>query len=117
MERVMPKKILEARSVKDMQMIGGLPLIALMRNGNNITIYKIKDTNGYIDSWDDHLMPSYESLEEASKNFGEVISEEQILQASITPPNWFRYSEEKEVALCRAKFPEKTCDAKSKICR
>ena len=117
MERVMPKKILKARGLKDIQMVEGLPLITFMRNGNNITIYKIEDVNGYVESWDDHLMPSYESLEEANKRFGEVLSEEQISQASITPPNQFRYSEEREAALCRAKFPEKTCDAKSKICR
>jgi hypothetical protein len=83
MERVMPKKILEVRSVKDIQMTEGLPLIVFMRDRNSITIYKIKNANGYVESWDDHLMPSYESLEEASKKFGEV-------------------------ALCRAKFPEKT---------
>lgn len=98
-----PKKFIDIASAMDARK---LPLAVVIQKGRDIKVYRIesKDTREYFDSFDDPLVASVESVENASKAFGEEISHEAFLQASVFPAQMGQSSNNKEYAIYRAKF-------------
>jgi len=103
-----PRNFIDIKSVKSVMDAKKLPLAVVLQNGRNIIVYRVDAENDekYFESFDDMLMPSFDSVEKATKAFGKEISQESFLQASLLPAQSGQ-SSNKEYAIYRAKFEDK----------
>ena len=124
MSKLPPRKYLNITSPTDIENAKNLPLAVVLQIGDNVTVYKVdgKDSIDYFNAWDNPLMPSFKSVENATKRFGKTITREAFMKASVFPAQSGSHEPgNKEWAVYRARFEEETskksCDTQSGICK
>ena len=107
MSKLSPRKYITIKGLEDIETTRNLPLAVVIQRKNDIVVYRVdsKDAQSYFEAWDDKLIPSFESVENATKKFGKTISPAAFLRASVFPAQTgSSLPEGNEFAVYRAKF-------------
>jgi hypothetical protein len=120
MSNLLPRKYLSIDTVD----VKKLPLAVVIRNGPNITVYKIESENVqlFFDGLGKVLPPFIEILESSAKRFGREISSESFLNAAIYPEPEYKGGKlpEIEYIMYRIKPEENqtkmVCNTKTGVC-